>query len=480
MSVFELASATIPISIEGMQKLGSDLNAIKEQLASKLGGGLMSGLGMLGIATGIGATVAMAVKRAMDSAEKLSEMKATLAATGQEVNSSIAHFKELAASINLVTGTSKGQVMGLIEQSLKMGKTSEEAQRLSTTALGLSKRLGIDSKEALELLSRGDERALTALGRHSSEIAKATTQQEKLDAINRVSAEGIKMLAEHNDSSAGKWERIQAQIGSLYTKFGELLLPIVNKVIGVLSGLFEWITTLSGACSDFEGESSSSFSAVGEVVSWLGDIFSSIFAAIGRGIEIIIYSIKNWRLSFEMAGTYVALCVVTMGERIVWFGKQIPIVLGWVWENWKDIFTDIGNFVATIFTNMAKNLKSIWSGVVSFVKGEGFKPNLTPLTNGFKSAIKKMPELTKFEHSGMGTALESQFNELKRKYGEGLGKFDEQLEKHKPNKAAAQKIVDANLGIKAEDMNAKPTKKGGSFEGLADYWKKAQEKYIKK
>lgn len=305
MSVFELASATIPISISGMDKLSADLSAIKGQLESKLGSGLMKGLGMLGIAAGIGTTVAMAVKRAMDASEKLNEMKATLAATGQEVDGSIAKFKQLATSINTITGVSKGQTMELLETALKMGKTADEAQRLSTTALGLSKRLGIDSKEALELLSRGDDRAMMALGRHSTEIAKATTAQGKLDAINKVAAEGMKMLSAEAETGKGKWERIQQQIGSLYTKFGQMLLPIVEDVIDGLSEFFDWVMQLVDAIGSM-GESVNIFGDVGESATSMGDLFGGVVKTIKEWVEALVMVFCNWDLTTKTVGISIA------------------------------------------------------------------------------------------------------------------------------------------------------------------------------
>jgi hypothetical protein len=478
MSVFELASATIPVSIEGMQKLAADLGAIKGQLESKLGGGLMKGLGMLGVAVGIGTTVTMAIKRAMDASEKLNEMKATLAATGQEVNGSIAKFKELAASINLVGGVSKGQTMELLQMALKMGKTADEAGRLSTTALGLSKRLGIDSKEALELLARGDDRAMMALGRHSKEIAGATTQQGKLDAINKVAAQGMKMLGAEAESGKGKWERIQQQIGSLYTRFGQMLLPVVEKVIEALSGFFDWIMQLVDAVGSLGG-SVTVFGDVGGAVSSMGDIFNGVVKTMKSWIETIVMMFNNWDLVVQQTGISIAMSVVGIGDRIQWFANQSVALIQWAVTNWKEIIMDYFNVGQTIFSNLATNIKSVWQGLLNWFSGKGFSFNWTPLMEGFKSEVKNAPAFTEFVHSDLYNGLSKQMESASNEWNNRAAKFQDAMNKAKPDKAKAEAVVNANLGVTASDMNGKTQGKGGSFTGLTDFWKKAQEGILK-
>jgi len=479
MSVFELASATIPISVDGMSKVLSDLNTIKGELVSKLGGSLMKGLGMLGVAVGVGTIISKSISSAMDAEAHLKELKETLAAMGQAVDTNVAKFKELATNIQATTTTSKGQVMALLQHGLQLGLTADQSERLSTTALGLSKRLGIDSKEALELLARGDERAMTALGRHSKEIANATTLQGKLDAINKVAKEGMAMAHGELDTGKGKWEHLEQTISSLYTKMGEGLMPVISKIIDGLSDFFDWITQLIGAVQDF-GSSCSIFSTSGDAVSGFGTVFSSVCKTIKEYVEGIVFAFNNWDLVVKEVGIEMAMTVVGMGERLAWFGQQVPIVLTWIWDNWKEIFTTIGSFVKSVFMGVVENVKNLWGALLGWFKGAGFNFNWTPLMKDFQSTIKEAPAFTKFIHSDMYNGLSKQLDETDKEFQQRAEKWQGSMDKGKIDKKKAAKAVDATIGIVAGDVNKDKSKTSGSgFSGLADFWKKAQENLLK-
>jgi len=468
----------VPISFSNLEKFSADLNSIKGQLESKLGGGLMKGLGMLGLVTGIGATVTMAISKAMEGEEKLHDMKDTLAATGQEVDGNVAKFKALAGAISQTTTVGKGQVMGLIESGLKMGLNADAAQRLSTTALGLSKRLGIDSAEAMELLARGDDRALLALGRHSKEIQEATTKQGKLDSINRVAAQGMEQLRGGTETTTGKWEKLHQTVGSLYTRFGTMLLPVVSKVVEWLSELFDWINQLIGATNDY-GSSCEIFNSVGGYVSAMGDIFSSVCKTIKEYVNGLVFAFNNWDLVVQTVGLNIAMSVVGIGDRIQWFANQSVILFNWACANWKGLIIDYFTAACTIFVNLSSNIKSIWDGLINWFSGKGFTCNWKPLMSGFESAIKEAPKFQSFVHSEVYNGLSKQMDQVTKQWDSRAQKWQESLDKNKKDPKKDKALVDANVGINTSDITTKSKGGGGSFSGLSDAWKKAQEGIMK-
>jgi len=480
MSIFEVGAATIPIKVDGMAKVLEDLNTVKGQLADKLGGGLMKGLGMLGIAVGIGAIVSKAIGNAMGAETKLHEMKDTLKATGQEVDNNVKSFQKLAANIQATTPVSKGAVMALIETGLKMGMTAEQAERLSTTALGLSKRLGIDATEALHLIARGDDRAMMALGRHSKEIANASTKQEKLNAINQVAAQGMEMLHGDMETGKGKWEHLLQNVDSLFTKLGQALLPAITAVIEGLSGFFDWIIQLIGATASFTSSTEESTGKVTTLWSVLGTFFSDVAKTMKEWIETIVFAFNNWDLTVKTVGITVAMMFVNIADRILWFGKQSLILLQWAVKNWQGLFIDVWNLGKTVFVNLVDNIKNIWSALISWFSGEGFNFKWTPLLKGFQSAIKEAPAFTQFVHSDVYNGLSQQLKEVDKDWEKRAGKWNQSMQGAKIDKKQAKEAVDATIGIKATDTNAPKDKgKGSGFENLVDFWKKAQESILK-
>ena len=455
------------------------MNSVASELTSKLGSKLLSGLGILGVAVGIGATVTKAIQSAMGAEAGLHAMKSTLQATGQEVEGNIKKFNDLAAAIAATTTVSKGQVKELIELGLKHGLTADAAARMSTNSLFLAKATGMDAKEALELLARGDERAFTALGRHSKEIQEATTKQGKLDAVNRLITQGQKESMAATETSEGKWAKLENTISGLYTKFGTMLLPVISKIIDGLSGFFDWVNQLCGAVSDFGSTVGGTFGNVGSNFSWLGDLWDTVVSGIKEGIEGLVFAFNNWSLIAENVGLNIAMGFINLWDRIRWFGEQVPIFFKWVWNNAGDIFKDWVNIQITILLNLAENFKRIWNAVLDWFAGKGFHVELKGLTEGFKSEIKKMPEFTKFQNSDMYKEMGKDLASNQEQLGKQYNKWQDSMKKNKPVKPEdAAKTVDDSMGLNKGDLTTK-SKGGGSFSGLAESWKKAQEGIMK-
>ena len=152
----------------------------------------------------------------------------------------------------------------------------------------------------------------------------------------------------------------------------------------------------------------------------------------------------------------------------------------WIWDNFKDIFTTIGSFVESVFMGLVENIKNLWGALLSWFKGTGFNFNWTPLLKDFQSSIKNAPAFTSFVHSDLYNGLSKQLDETGKEWDKRAGQFQGAMDKAKPDKQKAKAVVDANLGVTAQDINSKTQGKGGgSFTGLTDFWKKAQEGVLK-
>ena len=477
MDMFE---AFIPISFTNLEKFKGDINSVASELTSKLGSSLMSGLGVLGLAVGIGATVTKAIQSAMAGESHLQELKSALKSTGQEVEGNIAKFNKFAAAIAATTPVSKGQVKELIELGLKHSLSADQAERFTSKALGLAKATGIDAKEAMELLARGDERSLTALSRHSKEIDLAALKQGNFTSLNKLAARGTDELKDANQTAEAKWKKLGDTIDDLYKKFGTMLLPIVTNVIDALSGFFDWINDLIGATSEFSAENDTSWGGLSSWMETIKSIWDTVVSAYKEGYETLVYSITNWKVTAELAGISIALSIVTIYERAIWLGQNMGIVAHWIWDNFTDIFKTIVSYVTNIFKNLCTNIMNLWSAVLNFFKTGRFQMNWKDLTDGAKNEIKKMPEFTKFEHSTeMGKNLSNMLDQKAKEWVDGKKKFQDKIAANKEKRTtAANGDWDKGGDLGKGDFKTQ-SKGGGSFSGLADSWKKAQEGIMK-
>lgn len=93
------------------------------------------------------------------------------------------------------------------------------------------------------------------------------------------------------------------------------------------------------------------------------------------------------------------------------FSVVIPEVFRFLRDNWFEILTDMFNFANTVFTNLGNNIVGIITNLPRIIKGELAVSDLwQPLTEGFRSAIKELPNIPPREISGIEKALEIQTN----------------------------------------------------------------------
>lgn len=478
----DIASANIPVSFSGLDALKAQMNSLAGDLKSKLGGGLSSGLAMIGLAAGIGATVAMCIKKAMDAEKSMAEMKGLLKETGQEVDGNMQKFKGLATAISQTTTVSRGQVNELIKMALQHGATADSATHLSTTALGLSKRLGMDATTAMELLTRGDERSLKMLGKHSTEIAKATTLQGKLDAINRVAAEGMALQQDELNTTAGGFEHLLNQVSSLCKQFGDILLPVVNWVVKGVSVFFDWIGAVTDATRSYMSTNDSCWGGLSGWIETLSGIWDEYVSLVKTAYEAIIYGCLNWKLTLQIYIKQVILNWITFGERLAWVFENAVIYCQWAFSNFSDIIKTEWSFAVAAFSNGIENIKRLWDAFKSWISGgEWTMPEMKSLTEGAQNYIKEMPKFTEFAHSAIGQQIEDGLNKDKEEWLKGFGEFSANVTKAMPDKDKAKGIVDKSLGISSADITGNQAKesKGGGFSGMPDLWKKMQESIMK-
>jgi len=78
------------------------------------------------------------------------------------------------------------------------------------------------------------------------------------------------------------------------------------------------------------------------------------------------------------------------------FTTKMPVYLNYLRDNWKNIFTDIGSLSTTIIRNMSSNIRATLDATWAWIKTGGlgtFKVAWTPLLDGFKETMTKLPNI---------------------------------------------------------------------------------------
>lgn len=190
---------------------------------------------------------------------------------------------------------------------------------------------------------------------------------------------------------------------------GGLLLVVAdtfNAMLGVITPILTWV---QGFISTVWSNVTNS---TGSAMAWMQNAIVGAFSRIS-------FVLNNWQLMVDAAVVSAALSIVRFANQAkYYFGTVIPTWLAWFADNWWDIFVDVVSMTDTVTANIWKNLTNLWDGIIGLFSGDGFSFEWTPLTDGFRSAIKELPKIAEREMGPIESVLNDEMNAL----GEKLNK----------------------------------------------------------
>ncbi|NJM54561.1 MAG: hypothetical protein HC841_00315 [Verrucomicrobiae bacterium] len=174
---------------------------------------------------------------------------------------------------------------------------------------------------------------------------------------------------------------------------------IVETATPAWKGLMGWMQNISDSTfKTISGNAQASFAG------WLSKSWETLKFF---GVNFDLF----WKIGVETLGIHMHNGYL----RIKQLFTNAGVLLDWFGDNWLDIFKTIGRATGAVMKNVWHNTKQVFSGIRSFVNGDGFEAQWKGLLDGYESAIKDLPDW-----KGPGDLLETT-PELERLYEE-LGK----------------------------------------------------------
>lgn len=481
-----LAEAWVDIkaNLSGLKTGLLEANKMLQVMLGGVSGGLAAmalGPAQLGLKS-LTDTIAHGVTVAMGFENQYDDLRDRLESTGQSVDSNMQKFDALGRAIQDTTAIGRTQTNQLLNQAMNLGLNAEQARKFTTAALGLAQATGIPVATALDGIVKQANGMRNGLDRAVPAIAAAVGQEEKLAVISRLAGQGLgEMWA---GTSQEKGEQLKNKITDLYEKLGQLFLPTVRAVIGQLSTFADWLLRLASTCQAFGIAGGEAFAGVGTMGDWMGSVIETVFQNLGAAI---VWLVKQWSmigLTVKVTGTLIAAAFDYSIEYVRVFGVNAWESIKWFFTNFGAICKTSVDFMLVAFTNLGMNLKKLWEAVLGFISGKGWNFNATPLLEGFKSSVDKMPEFVKAKDFGYG----KQIDDLLGQYDTMGTKFDA-IWKSKAKKP----IEDTKKELKAMVADLQPIqniredqKKGkkeksdaGKMSGAAEVWKNIQTAIMK-
>jgi len=364
------------------------------------GGQVAIALGAFGLAFKSVAFIKDGIKGASDLAETISKTDAVL---GQASTGVKAFADEYASKFGVIKQETLDVASGLGGLGKGLGglggaELEKFTVKYTKLAADLSSFKNIsfgDAGKALQVALSGNQSdELKALGVVTTEatvksyalshgiakVGEELTEQQKIMARAGVISEALKDadgdLDRTSGGTANQFRKFTGTITNLGTAIGEMLLPAVNKGLGLLNQFGTY------AISAFEG-SKESIAAFGEKI-------STAFDYIGAATT-------NWKSTFEVARLYIAQGLTNIGEYLNVLGPNFGVVAEYAAKNWKELFTDAFNATIAGLKNLWANFKAIGAGIFEFFKNptKDFHVEWTPLLDGFEATAAKFPELIK-------------------------------------------------------------------------------------
>jgi len=447
---------------ESMDKAGEKMKAVGDKMSSA-GKTLSTAvtLPLLGIGTA-------ATKMAMDAVESENLFEVAMGAVAGDARK---WSEETSKALGLNAYNVRNNMATYNAMLTSMGLTSDESLKMSEGLTQLSYDMAsfynLKPEEAFDKLKSGisgEAEPLKALGilvndntiktyAYSNGIAKQGEQlteaqkvQARYGAIMEATKNAQGDLARTMDSPTNKLRTMKEQAQQIGIQFGQILIPILEKLIAIIKPLMDRFQGLSkeqqemivkialvaaavgpvllivgkvvsviGTISTAFGAVSGAMVAAGGASGAVGAAIAAITGPVGIAIAAIVSFIAIFVLLFKNNETFrnsvitvwnqIKAVMAGVFEAIKALIQAFVQVAGAVWQKYgADIVTVISaafNVIATVVTTALNVIKNIIQIVTSLIKGDwqgvwdGIKNLTQNLWNGIQSVISGVLNLIK-------------------------------------------------------------------------------------
>jgi len=445
------ASAVIDIDVEG-GKASADMLKVQEAL-SQLASSAKA------VFTGVSALLAVDVLRdyatemlgVFGEAERANtRLNATLRQTGNTTGFTEAQLNGMRDSFR--------DTLGVVEKDMQEVQNIFARTRViggdvftgaQQTALDMAAAFGIDLPNAAEELAEAMQDPANELEKFRRFGIVFTDAQKAM--LNQLQSTGRGMEAQRwvlnelnavvggasaaaADTFSGSQARVAAKFNELYTIGGELianvLQPLEPVIVSIMDVMVSWVPVIAEVGAGIA-------SVAASLTAWVEPLIQSSDDAIAWA--------STMKIVFTEWKTYLATVLLEAGANVVSFADTvayhftvgIPTVAKALWTIMKDVFSQLGEMISVVMTNMSKNVTNFWSAIESAMSGGDFELSLVAPLEGFELKLSELP-----------TMAERQMSETERVMRDAAADLNAEL-------ASA---IDADIAKRTEKIKAEKDK----------------------
>ena len=314
-----------------------------------------------------------------------------------------------ASQLQRVVGVGDEVTLGLMKQAEQLGINKDFTDEVATAAIGYSKAMGTDAKEALKMI---------------------VENQGDFVKINEIATRGLEAQKEAMQGLEGVQTRATNSWGDMLEVVGQILAPIRAIVSQGFAVFAEVVQTALAPAANLAKEAMGQLPAIFE---WVNSVVIGTVTA----IEVVI---GNFPLVVEAAVTQAQLYWIQLSESVKHaFTVVMPAYLNWFGENWTTILTDIFQAGLTIVQNRMRQyadiIMSLWDWVSSGFQGgaEAIFSEIGTIASrnlleGFEVQTAALPEIVARQMTDKEMELKARIGEIGSAIGtEFSTKFTERM-----------------------------------------------------
>lgn len=331
----------------GLASAGASLKRFG-QSAARIGKMFAKGFIAAGAALTAFAVKGLTAYAVQEKAEKSAE--AALRAYGDEIENNLANIKRFAAAIQDETGIGDENLISRAARLRLLGVEADQLEAATKATIALGK-AGMDEEQAMKAVALAMEGDFMQLQRYLPALKTATSEAEKVAAVNEFLTRGYAAQKDELNTVAGRWKELKDRMGDAWEEVGKAIAQN-DTLSGALAKASEKVKALGGAIAKWVG---------GGGVARMADTFKNF------GVEV--------RHTFSSISEYAKFGILNAWESVKWFGSASQTtfrnVASIVENTWKNATDTIGYHLARLHAkatgqewNIAPpNLRDVFEGV---------------------------------------------------------------------------------------------------------------------
>jgi len=296
---------------------------------------------------------------------------------------------EVSAGIDVLEAMSEEELKNAAQEQLgikltKDRKLTEEEYYKMAQSLGFSTLNGLsESEQAMAASSIFGERAMSGM---LAIVNAAPEDYEKLtEAINSADGTAKDMADTMNNNLNGQLTLVKSQIEGVAIKLGNILIPIIKKVVDKISEWVDWFSNLSQEQQKTILKIAAIAAAIGPLLIIIGKVITLISTVIkvAKALKTVMIAV-NAVLAANPVLLIVAAIAALIAIFVVLWNKCEGFRNFWIglWEEIQKTVETYIDFIVNFIKNAWNIIQSVWEAIKT-----AFKLYIDFIVNYFKTAI---------------------------------------------------------------------------------------------